>query len=158
MTGRKRAKRAVVKKQRKNVILEMLGQENIVTERRRGKRQKLFHSDRLWKAAGAMQTTRGPDPFCCHCNLSFPSLRLKQWTWTGKKGMFGTKQCCQVKMFWIDSQCQSTVHINIPSIFLETCSTHIGFILVFIDIWVFCAVLFQCPQLWGFFFNIYNLY
>lgn len=33
MTGRKRAKRAVVKKQRKNVILEMLGQENIVTVR-----------------------------------------------------------------------------------------------------------------------------
>lgn len=41
--------------------------------------------------------------------------------------MFSIKQCCQDKMFWIDSQCQSTVHINIPYVFLETYSTHIGF-------------------------------
>lgn len=67
MTGRKRAKRAVVKKQRKIVILETLGQENIVnsevTESGRGERQKLFHSDILRKAAGAIQKHMALTPF-----------------------------------------------------------------------------------------------
>lgn len=40
MTGSKRDQRAVVEKQRKNVILEMLGQENIVTIKLQGVKEE----------------------------------------------------------------------------------------------------------------------
>ena len=71
--------------------------------------------------------------------------------------MFSIKQRCQNEMYWLDSQCQSTVHINIPyAIFLETCSAHIGFNFSFYRCMgvLFCFVFCNAQ----FFFNVYNLY
>lgn len=70
--------------------------------------------------------------------------------------MFSIKQCCRDKMLWIDSQCHSTLHINIPYIFLETCSTHIGFNFSFYRCMGVLCCFVEMPS-YEFSFNVCNL-
>jgi hypothetical protein len=46
---------------------------------------------------------------CCHCSLSIPSISFKKELKIDGggiegKGMFSINFCCQIKMFWTDSQ------------------------------------------------------
>lgn len=150
MTGRKRAKRAIVKKQRKNVILEMLGQENIVTVKlqrvKEGKSRSYSAVTYFGKLLERWKST-WPWPLLLSVQLLIPFMRIRQWTQNK-----GERKECLVSNSVAEIRCcglipSATAHCILTFLiyFWKHVLPTLALILVFTGVWVFCVVLLKCP-------------